>query len=155
MATHKPTAAHDQTEQSRWVEHYPEHEPREHDPHYHLFHAYKKAHPNPTCWVADLYGTTEHCAPGPIELHHAVIEESVQNEVDWQIAARRFPDAGIADQESFLVWVQSQGNFRFLCAHHHRSPQAGAHHVSHSAWEAGTVAPDFLAQYDDSHGTAA
>lgn len=81
--------------------------------------------------------------------HASNIEYAVQNETDWQVVSKDFP--AVTDTESLDAWVESEQNFRWLCAHHHRSPQAGAHHVSHSDWSAGEYTAAFLIQYDDLH----
>lgn len=141
--------AHDQHASDHYTEHYPEHAPREHDPHKHLFDAYHRAHKDTaTCWVGDRIGS-QHCAPRPFELHHAVIEEAVQNDTLWQAISKDYPQVG--DEQALLEWVNGghgTENFRWLCSWHHRSAAAGAHHVSHSDWEAGAYSPDFLDQYD-------
>lgn len=54
--------------------------------------------------------------------HASNIEYAVQNETDWQVVSKDFP--AVTDTESLDAWVESEQNFRWLCAHHHRSPQA-------------------------------
>lgn len=143
------TPAHDQLASDKYSEHYPDHPARTDDPHYHLFNAYHRKYAKTAkCWVGEKIGF-EHCAPGPMELHHALIEFAVQNEVLWQTVAKDFPE--VHDTESLDAWVESEQNFRWLCAHHHRSPQAGAHKVSHSDWSAGEYTAAFLKQWDDLH----
>lgn len=135
------TAAHDQAESHKYTVHFPEHEPRESDPHYHLFNAYKARHKaKATCFVGDRIGY-EFCTEG-LELHHAHLEFSVQNEALWQAVAKDFPE--VHDEESLATWVETEANFRWLCPKHHRSVGAGAHSVSHSDFEAGLYAPGFL-----------
>lgn len=145
----KVTPAHDQHQTASYDAHYPDHAPREGDPHYHLFNAYHRKHrATARCWVGERIGF-EHCAPPPLELHHAHLEFAVQNAATWEAVAKDYP--AVTDVESLDAWVESEPNFRWLCAHHHRSPQAGAHHVSHSDWEAGAYSATFLTQYDDIH----
>lgn len=144
------TDAHDQKAVESYVEHWPAHPPREHDPHKHLFDAYHRAHKDTaTCWVGDRIGP-DHCAPKPYELHHAHLEESAQNAAVAEAVRRDYPQ--VHDAESLALWVNGglgTENFRWLCSWHHRSMAAGAHHVTHSDWEVGAYSPTFLTQYDD------
>ena len=42
---------------------------------------------------------------------------------------------GISNAEEVGKWIESEANFRFLCAYHHRGA-AGAHTSAHADWEA-------------------
>jgi hypothetical protein len=61
------------------------------------------------------------------------VEFSLQQGVNLSALEKDFP--GISDATSVGAWVESDQNFRFLCAWHHRGA-AGAHTASHSDWSA-------------------
>lgn len=140
--------AHDQRVAHRYLMHYPDHPARASDPHYVDFEAFHRLHrPTARCWVGERIGFDE-CrdaqgkpAPAPvvgpqpgIELHHAIIEFSVQNGVD--LAALEMDYPGVSDKTDVGEWIEtSTSNLRWLCAWHHRGA-AGAHTASHSDWGA-------------------
>jgi len=127
--------------------HYPEHPAREGDPHYKDFHAYHKKHrATARCHIGERIGFEEcrdsqgnsaipvdnESQPG-LELHHAHVEFSLVNSVDFKALSVDYP--GIDDPNSVGAWVESGTNFRWLCAWHHRGA-SGAHNASHSDFEA-------------------
>jgi len=127
-------AAHSAAQGHKYVMHFPAHPARKGDPHYVDFNAYhRKHHDTATCYVGDRIGYDE-CSDGPLELHHAHIEFSLQNGVD--LAALEVDYPGISNPDEVGVWIESEQNFRWLCAFHHRG-HAGAHTASHADWEAG------------------
>lgn len=110
------TAAHTQviTLNTRLREWVPEHEPREHDPEYHLFHAAKRllrAH-DIHCWrcdvsYADLVKRGAPATPSnpygayQLEAHHADLEFSLLNGVDvekwWNASHPSGKEAGLVE----------------------------------------------------------
>ena len=110
------TPAHEQRETIRLIVAYPEHLPRESDPHYKAFHEARKRLERLgalKCWI----GNAE-CSPGPIELHHDKVEFSLIPDVD----VSKFDEAyglHLTDDE-FLTYVEGEGNLLPLCAQHHR-----------------------------------
>lgn len=126
-------AAHDGAQAHRYLMHFPPHPPRESDPHYTDFNAFHRKHAaTATCFIGDRVGYN-HCSDGPLELHHAHIEFSLQNGVDLKALEHDYP--GISDPEKVGAWIESEANFRWLCAYHHRGA-AGAHTAAHADWEA-------------------
>lgn len=133
----EPTPAHDQTESSKYVVHYPAHLPRKSDPNYKAFEAYHRAtQKTAVCFIGQRVGF-DTCAGG-LELHHAHVEFSLANGIDLKAIQTDFPD--LADMAAVLRWVETDQNFRWLCVFHHRG-HAGAHVVSHAFWEAGQYVP--------------
>ncbi len=141
-------AAHQQGEMHRYVMHFPPHPARTSDPHYVDFNHYHRTHrATARCFIGEYVGFDEcldaqgHPCPVPatggeqpgLELHHAHVEFSLQNGVNLAALEKDFP--GISDPSQVGAWVESDQNFRWLCAFHHRGP-AGAHTASHSDWEA-------------------
>ena len=127
-------AAHDTPQTHRYLMHFPPHPARRGDPHYVDFDRYHRAHAaTATCWVGDRIGYDE-CSPPPLELHHAHIEFSLQNGIDLAALEHDYP--GISNPDEVGAWVESEANFRWLCAFHHRG-HAGAHTAAHADWEAG------------------
>jgi hypothetical protein len=126
-------AAHSAAQGHKYVMHFPAHPARKDDPHYADFNAYhRKHHDTATCFIGDRLGV-EHCSDGPLELHHAHVEFSLQNGVDLKALEHDYP--GISNPEQVGDWIESEQNFRWLCAYHHRG-QAGAHTAAHADWEA-------------------
>jgi len=141
-------AAHSQAQAHKYVMHFPPHPPRTGDPHYTDFNAYRRKHvATATCYVGDRIGT-DYCSDGPLELHHAVIEFSLQNGVDLHALEVDYP--GISDPDSVGAWIETEQNLRFLCAYHHRG-QAGAHTAAHSDWTAGQYVPTLFGKPDAIH----
>ena len=128
------TDAHDQAVTNRYVVHYPDHEPRESDPHYKDFNHFRKTHvATAICHFAELrHGDVSECAGG-LELHHGIIEFSLMNAVDLALLEADYP--GISDPETLGAWVESEVNLVFYCAKHHRG-HGGIHHASASDWVA-------------------
>lgn len=134
------TPAHDQSFTHKYVVHYPDHEPRQDDPHYVDFNAYRKAHVGTAkCVVGEARGDFSDCKPGPeswpkgLELHHSHIEFAMQNEVDLTLLDKAYP--GLSDPDKVGAWVESGDNLEFLCTFHHRG-HGGAHCATASDWEA-------------------
>lgn len=149
-------AAHTQVASHRYLMHFPEHPAREDDPHYVDFNAYhRRTRASARCYIGERIGYGEcmdaqgkparppewrtpgvgvHGQQPGLELHHAHVEFSLQNGVSLTALERDYP--GISDPSQVGAWVESEANFRWLCAWHHRGA-AGAHTASHSDWEAG------------------
>ncbi|MGZ4520301.1 MAG: hypothetical protein ACXVXP_12960 [Mycobacteriaceae bacterium] len=126
-------AAHSAAQSHKYVMHFPAHPARKDDPHYADFNAYhRKHHDTATCYIGDRVGTDQ-CSDGPLELHHAHIEFSLQNGVDLAALEKDYP--GISNPDEVGEWIESEQNFRWLCAFHHRG-HAGAHTAAHADWEA-------------------
>jgi hypothetical protein len=124
------TEAHDQALTLHILTHVPAHEPRETDPHYHLFEAAKrrmKAAGLYKCAIADDY-----CG-GPLELHHSHIEFSQQGGMDLDKVNQQL-GLHLADDEAFAEWIESPGNLEVLCAVHHRT-YYGVHVIPGPLWE--------------------
>lgn len=141
-------AAHEQAETRHYVMHFPPHPARSDDPHYADFdHYHRKTRETARCFIGERIGYGDckdaQCKPCPppegggeqpgLELHHAHVEFSLQNGVDLAALEKDYP--GISDPSQVGAWVESDANFRWLCAWHHRGA-AGAHTASHSDWEA-------------------
>jgi hypothetical protein len=132
------TAAHDQTISNRYVIHYPEHSPREGDPHYRDFHHYhetsKKDPKVYRCAWAVEVGDFTQCDPPPLELHHSHIEFAFTNAVDFAHLEAAYP--GVSNPDEVGVWVESAANLVWLCAKHHRAQDGGIHHLAAADYEA-------------------
>ena len=141
-------SAHDGKQTHRYLMHFPEHPARASDPHYVDFNHYHTTHRDTArCHIGERIGFDE-CmdaqgrpAPPPedggkqpgLELHHAHVEFSLQNGISLTALEHDYP--GISDPDRVGEWVESETNFRWLCAWHHRGA-AGAHTASHADWEA-------------------
>jgi hypothetical protein len=132
------TAAHDQQVTNRYLVHYPDHAPRQSDPHYRDFEAIHRAwRADPQKWVcaigAHRSDYSECDLTRPLELHHAHVEFSLQNGVDLRWLEADYP--GISDPARIGEWVESAENLMVLCVRHHRG-HGGIHHASASDFEA-------------------
>lgn len=127
------TAAHDQTSTHHYVMHYPEHPPREEDPHYRDFEAYRaRTHATAACAFAAETGDGSECHGG-LELHHTHVEFSLQNGVDLARLEHLYP--GISDPAEVGAWIETGANFEWLCAWHHRG-HGGKHSAAAADYEA-------------------
>ena len=127
------TAAHEQRVAHSYVIAYPAHPPREGDPHYVDFEAYRRAtHATARCAFAVGTGVDSECVGG-LELHHSHVEFSLQNGVDLAVLERDYP--GISDPTQVGAWVESGANLEWLCEWHHRG-QGGKHSAAVSDYEA-------------------
>jgi hypothetical protein len=148
-ADDRVVAAHEQPQTHHYLMHFPSHPPRTDDPHYIDFdHYHRKTRPTARCYVGERIGFGDclddqgtRCPPPDgggeqpgLELHHAHVEFSLQNGVSLAALEKDYP--GISDPLRVGEWVESEANFRWLCAYHHRGA-AGAHTAAHSDWEAG------------------
>ena len=126
--------AHDQKVTHSFVIHYPAHEPRQDDPNYVDFEAYRKRTvATATCSFADSIRDTSDCRGG-LELHHAHIEFALQNGVDLKRLEVVYP--GVSDPSEVGAWVQGAANLIWLCERHHRDAGAGVHDLDASNYEA-------------------
>lgn len=132
------TTAHQQTITNHYLISYPEHSPREGDPHYRDFHAYhERTKHDPRiyrCGWAVETGDQSQCAPGPLELHHSHIEFALANAVDLKHLAAAYP--GVDNPDEVGAWIETAANLTWYCALHHRGAAAGVHHLSASDFEA-------------------
>lgn len=137
--------AHYQTFRNNAVLHLwiPEHDPREQDPHYHIFHAAKRKlkELDVPCWrcdvhYADLGAVSEKNPLGAkqLEAHHDKVEFSLANAIDIDRFKADHPEFDITDEDSFLAYVESEGNLLQLCDVCHRSPTEGIHMVPYPLW---------------------
>ena len=127
--------AHDQKVTHSYVIHYPSHEPREGDPHYVDFEAYRRrTKATARCQFATETGVASECdTTHPLELHHSHIEFSLQNGVDLAVLERFYP--GVSDPDEVGAWVESATNLEWLCQRHHRG-DAGKHSAAFADYEA-------------------
>jgi hypothetical protein len=68
-----------------------------------------------------------------MELHHAHVEFSLQNGVDFALLEKDYP--GISNPTEIGAWVESGANFIWYCSTHHRGA-GGAHSATASDFEA-------------------
>ena len=126
------TAAHRTVETLRVEFYYPEHAPREADPHYHVFRETRRRLKRLgalKCWIDNA-----DCR-GEIELHHSLVEFSLANIVDVAHFRALYPEFQIASDDAFLDWINSEANCLPLCAQHHRGV-LGIHSIHYSGWVA-------------------
>ena len=122
--------AHDQKTTIHLLEHIPAHEPRESDPHYHLFNQVKARMKSAGLLKCAIFGCQY---PGPIELHHSKIEFSLVGGVDLAKFNELY---GLhLDDQSFQDYVESEGNLECLCSVHHRT-RLGIHELPEPFWNA-------------------
>ena len=130
--------AHIQPATHRYFIHYPEHGPRNGDPAYADFHAYKRNRRTADTWYCDFAhehrnGDFSECdAISPLEAHHRHIEFAMLNSVDLLLLEPAYPGVSAMGVGK---WVESAANLMLLCVFHHRG-HAGVHVASASDFEA-------------------
>jgi hypothetical protein len=128
----KITPTHVQAVSHSYLIHFPDHAPRESDPYYADFHAYKALRRKAGTYTCDFAvehrgGDTSECSlDQPLECHHRIIEFAVMNSVDLMLLEPDYP--GVS-QMGVGKWVESAVNLMLLCVLHHRS-HAGVHTAS-------------------------
>lgn len=134
-----PVAAHAQSETHRYQVHFPEHGPRESDPHKSDFDEYKRRRKKAGTWYCDFAhtyrdDTTECDLTHPLECHHAVIEFALANGVDLARLEKWYP--GVSSM-GIGKWIDDAAgaNLVLLCVWHHRG-HGGVHTLSASDYEA-------------------
>jgi hypothetical protein len=129
------TDPHNQKVTHTYVIHYPAHEPREGDPHYVDFNAYRrKTKDTAKCAVGAWRDDFSECDnDNPLELHHSKVEFSLQNGIDLKWLEADYP--GISDPDKVGAWVESAENLQWLCRFHHRGI-GGVHRLDASNYEA-------------------
>jgi hypothetical protein len=128
------TPAHKQHITHSYTISYPAHEPRQGDPNYVDFEAYRKRTvATAKCAFGVEIDDFEDCVGG-LELHHAHIEFAMQNGIDLTHLEAVYP--GVSDPYHIGAWVESGANLTWLCEKHHRSAPAGVHSLSASDYEA-------------------
>ena len=136
------TPAHDQKITHSYVVHYPDHYPRVGDPHYIDFEHYRASHiATAKCAYANGADGDQCTTDKPLELHHKVIEFSLQNGVDFAVLEKDYP--GISNPDEVGAWVESDQNFIFYCTFHHRG-HGGVHTASSSDFEAEKYVKDLI-----------
>lgn len=125
--------AHDQKMSHSYVVRFPDHEPREGDPHYKDFHAYRRKTAKTAQCAIGLHRNDFTECQGPLQLHHSHIEFALQNSVDLAWLEKDYP--GISDPDQVGAWVESAENLLWLCTFHHIG-NGGVHLLSASDYEA-------------------
>ena len=130
--------AHTQSFTHSYLITYPEHGPRESDPAYADFHAFKsnrRASDTYYCDFAHDYrgGDNSECSiDKPLEAHHRHIEWAMLNEVDLVLLERDYPGVSAMGVGK---WVENAENLELLCVWHHRG-RAGKHTAAFADFEA-------------------
>lgn len=158
MSDEKEVPAHAAPQTHHYIMHFPPHPARTDDPHYVDFSHYHKLHrATARCYIGEHIGYSDcrdaqfNLCPPPddggeqsgLELHHAYVEFSLQQGISLSALEKDFP--GISDTTDVGAWVESDVNFRWLCAWHHRGA-AGAHTASHSDWTASIYVPTLISK---------
>lgn len=123
--------AHQQRFTIHFIESVPEHQPRESDPHYHLFMESKRRIKAAGLWHCVISGCTY---PGPLELHHKLIEYSLQGGVDLAKFNALY-GLHLSDDEQFKEYIESPDGLEVLCCVHHRT-HMGIHALPGPLWDA-------------------
>ena len=138
------TPAHSQHVTYTVEEWFPAHLPRKSDPHYTVFNKTRKrlkALGRLVCWrcgikdgdrLLDDEGKPTD-VKASIELHHSIVEYSLANAVDISEFGKLYPELHVEDDETFLQFVESEGNLLPLCVKCHRGKQ-GIHCVQYPGW---------------------
>lgn len=135
------TDAHDSKTTHHYLMHYPPHPPRESDPHYRDFEAYRRrTKDTAVCAFATETGYSSECRGG-LELHHTHIEFSLQNGVDLARLEKFYP--GVSDPDSVGAWIETAPNLTWLCEWHHRGA-GGIHTAAASDYEASKFVPGLI-----------
>lgn len=138
MSANHDVPAHVQQVTNHYAVAYPEHGPREADPHYKDFHAWKakqKADGKWRCAWAVLVDDDSDCdLTHPLEAHHGHIEFAMLNGIDFARLEQVYP--GISDPDKAGAWIESDANLMLLCVRHHRGTGTGVHHLSAADYEA-------------------
>lgn len=124
------TEAHDQGLTLHLITHVPAHEPREEDPHYHLFEQVKARMKRQGLWRCVI--NDNYCG-GNVELHHSHIEFSQAGGVDIDKVNQQL-GLHLENDDDFQKWIESPGNLEPLCAVHHRT-HFGVHVIPGPLWE--------------------
>lgn len=124
------TDAHDQTTTVHLLEHIPAHEPRESDPHYALFNQMKARLHKLGLMKCAIDGCTY---PGPMEVHHAKCEFSLQGGIDLA-KFNEFYGLHLASDDDFKAYIEGPGNAEVLCPTHHRT-RLGVHELPGPFWD--------------------
>lgn len=112
MSPKAQTAAHEQKVTRAYTLHYPDHAPREGDPHYVDFEHYRRQHVGTArCAMADTASGAE--CNGGLELHHAHVEYAMQNGIDLAALEAAYP--GVSNPDEVGAWVESGANLIFYC----------------------------------------
>lgn len=122
------TKAHQQRVEIRFIENWPDHEPREQDPNYHLFNEAKRRLKRQgllRCAVESDYHW------GVIELHHSKVEYAHIGDIDLEKFNHAY-GLHLTDEE-FQQYVEQEGNLEPLCTLHHRG-QEGVHSLPEPQW---------------------
>lgn len=82
--------------------------------------------------------------PG-LELHHKILEFATINEVDITALDVDFPD--LTDLDKVKVWAETEPNFMWLCAKHHRGA-GGIHHAAAADWQAEMYIRDLIGPFN-------
>lgn len=129
--------AHLQRVTHRYALKYPEHGPRDRDPHKADFDEYKRRRKAAGTWYCDFAheyrdDSSECDLSGPLECHHSVIEFALANGVDLKRLEKWYP--GVST-EGIGKWIDNAENLCLLCRWHHRG-HGGVHVLSASDYEA-------------------
>jgi hypothetical protein len=124
-------AAHDQMMTLHLRQHVEAHEPRESDPHYHLFEQAKARLKRQGLWKCVV---DDELCDGVPELHHSFVEFSEIGSVDPHKIERAL-GLHFDSDEDFQVWAESPGNLEVLCSAHHRT-HFGIHVLPEPLWQA-------------------
>jgi hypothetical protein len=140
------TDGHDQKITNSYIVHYPQHEPRESDPHYKDFNAYRKrTKDTAVCAIGGNRADFTECNGG-LELHHAHIEFSLQNGVDLKWLEHDYP--GVSNPNEVGAWIESADNLEWICEKHHRGA-GGIHHASAADFEAQKYVRNLIGKKED------
>ena len=147
------TPAHSQQVTNAYHISYPDHAPRLADPMYAAFNAFHRANQaTAVCYTGRHVGFDE-CADAQgkpvvqpafgngLELHHHFLEFSVINAVDITALEVDYPN--LTDAAKVAAWAETDPNFMWLCARHHRG-YGGVHHASAADWEASQYVQNLL-----------
>ena len=134
----RTVAAHLQKVAHSYAVVYPDHAPREDDPHYldfdHIVRAWKKDPDKWRCAYGVERGDFSECdLTHPLEVHHNHIEFALLNSVDLALLEPRYP--GVSDPDKLGAWVESADNLIVYCARHHRG-HSGVHSATAADFEA-------------------
>jgi hypothetical protein len=125
------------------LEFYPNHEPRTHEAHFHLFSQARKRLEKLgalKCWRC---GRDEAESGSPIELHHSIIENALMMGIDLEKFKHYWPEFHVESDEDFMKFVESEANLLPLCLGCHRGAE-GIHAVLYAPWLAGRAWKDEL-----------